>query len=113
MLLDRTTWDLLLDASGNIAVAGSAYAIAQDAASAVMTQLGEVYYDTAQGLPYRKLILGQTQSLSVFKSQAEAAALTVPGVTEVRAIVALGSNRVVTGVLLVTTDGGETTSVGL
>lgn len=112
-MLDRTTWDLLLDASGNIAVASDAYAIAQDAASAVMTQLGEVYYDTTQGLPYKSLILGKAQSLSVFKAQAEAAALTVPGVTTVQAIVKLGSNRGITGALLVSTDSGETVSVGI
>lgn len=30
LLLDRTTWDLLLDHDGNIAVASSAYAVGQD-----------------------------------------------------------------------------------
>ena len=34
LLLDRTTWDLLLDHDGNIAVASSAYAIGQGISSA-------------------------------------------------------------------------------
>ena len=34
LLLDRTVWDLLLDGSGNIAIATEPYATAQDVASA-------------------------------------------------------------------------------
>ena len=35
LLLDLTNWDLLVDASGNIAVASDPYSVAQDVASAV------------------------------------------------------------------------------
>ena len=36
----------------NIAVADEPYALAQDAASAIRTFIGECYYDTTKGLPY-------------------------------------------------------------
>jgi hypothetical protein len=41
-LLDRSTSDLALDASGNIAVASAPYALAHDAASAIRLFAGEL-----------------------------------------------------------------------
>lgn len=35
LLLDQKSWDLTLDAAGNIAVAAEPYAIAQDVASVI------------------------------------------------------------------------------
>lgn len=80
LLLDQTTWDLCLDADGNIAVASAPYALAQDVASACKTFLGEVWYDTLDGVPYLQDILGKFPTLSVVKADLVAAALTVPGV---------------------------------
>jgi hypothetical protein len=39
-LPDRSTWDLVLGASGNIAEASAPYALAQDAASAIQLFAG-------------------------------------------------------------------------
>jgi hypothetical protein len=58
LLLSRPAWDLVLDASGNIAVASAPYAIAQDAASAIRLFAGEHWYDTAQGIPCFSQVLG-------------------------------------------------------
>ncbi len=58
LLLDRSTWDFVLDANGNIAVASDPYSQAQDAASEIKTFSGAVYYDTRMGLPYWRDILG-------------------------------------------------------
>ncbi|AJJ19826.1 hypothetical protein [Yersinia intermedia] len=52
LLLDRTAWDLVLDANGDIAMASLPYSIAQDVASAIKTFIGECWYDTSQGVPY-------------------------------------------------------------
>ena len=113
LLLDRSTWDLLLDHNGNIAVASETYAIAQDISSAVRVFQGECYYDTAQGLPYMSNILGRSQSVGVFQSQAEQEAQTVPGVAEARCLVkAMTQNRQLTGSILFTTTSGETSNVG-
>lgn len=78
LLLDVATWDLCLDASNNIAMATNPYAIAQDAASAIRTFSGELWYDTTQGVPYWDRILGQFPPLEFMRAQFVAAALTVP-----------------------------------
>lgn len=114
LLLDRSTWDLLLDAEGNIAVASGGYAIGQDIASAVRVFLGECYYNTAAGLPYMQNILGRGQVISVFESQVVETALAVPGCADARCIVSgLGPDRRLTGVILYTTTEGESGSVNL
>ena len=77
LLLDRTTWDLVLDSSGNIAMASDPYSIAQDVASAVRTFLGECWYDTTKGVPYWNDILGKQPTLGVVKKDIVNAALTV------------------------------------
>ncbi len=81
LLLDRPTWDLVLDAKGNIAVASEPYSLAQDAASAIKTFLGECYWDTTVGVPLlTKVFAGVAPSLALLKSMLVAAAETVPGV---------------------------------
>ncbi|MBO1326042.1 hypothetical protein K2X14_10250 [Acetobacter sp. TBRC 12305] len=113
LLLDRTTWDLVLDAGGNIAVASDPYSITQDVACAVRVFVGECWYDTAKGLAYAGTILGRAQSASVFRAQAQAVALAVPGVASARCVLtALGGDRRLAGALLVTTSDGTTDSVG-
>ena len=79
LLLDTAQWDLVVDGTGNIAMASVPYALAQDVASAIKTFAGEVYYDTTIGVPYFATILGQTPSVAYFQQQMIDAALTVPG----------------------------------
>lgn len=113
ILLDRTTWDLLLDANGNIAIASGSYAIAQDISSAVRAFEGEVYYDTSAGLPYRQKILGRGQSLALFQADAASEAITVPEVASARCVSGLNAARQVTGAILFTTTSGESGNVGI
>lgn len=95
ILLDQTTWDLLLDAEGNIAKASEPYALAQDAASAIRTWLGEVYFDTTLGLPWAQQIFGKVPSLSLLKEQIKQAALSVPDVDSAEVfLVALTDRRI-------------------
>lgn len=79
LLLDQTIWDLVRDASGNLAVATDPYSVAQDVASACRTFLDEVYYNTTDGVPYFQSILGKTPSASFIKAQLVIAASSVPG----------------------------------
>ncbi len=81
LLLDRTYWDLALDASGNLALASGAYALAQDAASAIRLFKNEYWYDTTIGIPYFQQILGENPPLELIRAQFQDAALSVPGVT--------------------------------
>jgi hypothetical protein len=97
LLLDIGTWDLCLDAFGNMAVAAPPYAIAQDVSSAIRTFLGEVFYDTTIGVQYKGKILGKNPPLSFIRSQIEAAALSVPGVVSAVCTIQLVNGRQVTG----------------
>lgn len=104
LLLDRTAWDLVLDAAGNIALASEPYAIAQDVASAIRLFKGEAYYDTSQGVPYWEQFLGQRPPLSLVKAEVVKAALTVPGVLDARCFLASFTNRTLTGQVQVKTS---------
>lgn len=80
LLLNRDTWDICLDATGNIAVASEPYAQEQDVASECRVFEGECYYDTTRGVPYFASILGKMQPVQILKEQLAKAAERVPGV---------------------------------
>lgn len=108
LLLDTASWDLVLDANGNIAVAAEPYALAQDAASAIKTFLGEVYWDTTVGVPYITQILGKNIPLPLLKQQLINAALTVPGVVSAQVFISSLSDRVLRGQVQVVSTTGQT-----
>ena len=105
LLLDQSSWDLVLDASGNIAVASEPYSAAQDVASAIRTFLGEVWFDSTLGVPYLQKILGHAPPLSYLQAQLVAAAETVPGVVNANVVIESAVGRKVTG--QVTWNGGS------
>jgi len=106
LLLDQTAWDLVLDANGNIALAGAPYAIAQDVASATRTFLGECWYNTNLGLPYWQDILGEFPPLSYIAQQMQTEALLVPDVAEVQVNFTKFQNRSLAGQIeFIDTDG--------
>lgn len=110
LLLDTSAWDLVLDANGDIAMASPPYAVAQDVASALRLFLGELWYDTTQGVPYQQQLFGQNVSTSQIASALNPAALSVPSVVSSNTAVASTSNRSLTGqVQFTTSDGVETT----
>ena len=111
LLLDTDAWDVVLDASGNIAVADAPYALAQDVASAVRTFLGEVYYNTTQGIPYFENILGQLPPTPMLTQLIVNAALTVPGVVDAQCAITSFNARAVSGQITFTDSQGVTTSV--
>lgn len=102
LLLDLTTWDLVIDADGNIAVASAPYSLAQDAASAIRLFQGELWYDTTQGVPYFQDILGKTPPPSLIKAKFVRAAKTVPGVVEAVCFITGITDRRLTGQVQVT-----------
>jgi hypothetical protein len=110
LYLDPTSWDLALDSSGNIALAGEPYRLAQDAACAIRTFAGEVFYDTTQGVPYWSQILGKFPSLSAVKSQLVAAAESVPGVASAQVFITSVVDRKLSGQVQVTDANGVTTA---
>jgi hypothetical protein len=112
LLLDRGTWDLCKDINGNIAMASDPYSIAQDVASACRTFLGEVYYDTTQGVPYFQEDLGQNPPISVLKAGQIAAALTVPEVQSAVVYISGVTGRNVSGQIQCATTSGTDLTVG-
>lgn len=112
LYLSPQNWDLTLDNNGNIAMATEPYSLAQDAASAIKTFLGEVYYDTTQGVPYFGQILGQTPSLQFLKSQLVAAAMTVPDVVSAVCYITGITGRQLSGQVQVTDTSGVISAAG-
>jgi hypothetical protein len=112
LILDPSTWDLLVDGSGNIAVAGEPYALAQDAASAIKTFSGEVFYDTSIGIPYFSEILGQSPPLSLVKYYMNSAALSVPGVVSSTTYLVSLINRTFIGQVQITAANGIKSAIG-
>lgn len=102
LLLDVSAWDLVLDANGDIAVASDPYSLAQDAASAIKTFLGEVYWDTTIGTPWLQRILGQRPPITLIKSILAAQAETVPGVASAVVFISSIDDRTVTGQVQIT-----------
>ena len=111
LLLATDTWDLITDANGNIAMASSPYAIAQDVASAVKTFSGELWFDTRQGIPYFSNVLGKRPSMQYLKAQIEAAAMTVPEVVSARCLIVGFKNRAITGQIQIIDTAGTTNNV--
>jgi hypothetical protein len=115
LLLDVGSWDLTLDAYGNIAVAAPPYALAQDVASACRTVLGEVYYDTSLGVDYFGRLFGLTPPTSVFQEQFVDQTLTVAGVVSATCNIESYSaiTREATGQILFTDINHQVQTVGL
>jgi hypothetical protein len=108
LLLDQTTWDLVLDANGNIALATEPYSQAQDAASAIKTFLGECWWDTTVGIPYLTQVLGQSPPLTYLKELLQNAALTVQGVVAATAYISSFTDREVSGQVQIINSSGQT-----
>lgn len=110
LLLDRSTWDLTLNAAGDMAVASNPYSLAQDAASVIKTFAGEVYWDTTLGLPWLTSILGKNPSISQLRAYFIAAAMTVPDVASAKCYLTAVSGRRVSGQVQVTSASTGQTS---
>ena len=120
MALDTATWDVTTDAYGNWATVGDAtpgeltgpgYRLAQDVACRCMSWLGEVYYDTTQGIRYDQ-VLGLAPNLVLVQSLYVNEALKVKPVAQAVANLtyAAGAQRRITGQLAVS-DGNATSGV--
>jgi len=97
LLLDRTAWDLILDSSGNIAMAEPPYALAQDVASAVRLFFGELWYNGGKGIPYWEEVLGHLPPMSLLTGLIEKSALGVPGVTSAQCMITSFDSREIAG----------------
>ncbi|OYV51632.1 MAG: hypothetical protein B7X10_00575 [Burkholderiales bacterium 21-58-4] len=113
ILLDPDSWDMVVDAAGNIAMATQPYSIAQDVASACRLFSGELWYDTAKGVPYFEQILGKNPPLSLIKAEIVKAALTVPNVVSAQCFISAFDGRSITGQVQVVDTFGTQTVVSI
>lgn len=107
--LDPASWDLMLDGSGNIAIADSGYSAAQDVASACLVFSGECYYDNTLGIQWKEEVLGRRPTPGYIASKMEAEAQKLPIVDQASAVIFFDKNtRQTRGVIRITdTDGNQ------
>lgn len=105
LLLSRDTWDLAVNAQGNIAMASDPYSMVQDVASACRLFQNDSYYRPADGIPYFQQVLGHFQPIQVVKSFLVRAATSVPGVTGATAVLSGIKNRQLSGQVQVVIGG--------
>lgn len=113
LLVDQSTWDLVLDANGNIAVASGPYALAQDVASAARLFKGELWYDTTKGVPYFADFLAHAPAISLLKEELVAAALTVPDVKAATVVIDAVIDRNLTGQIQFVDKDGNAQSLSI
>lgn len=107
--LNPQNWCPVVDSSGNIAIASEPYSLSQDAASAIKLWLGELYYDTTQGVSWNN-ILAKLPPLNYVRSQFVAAALNVPNIASAKVFFSGFSQRSIFGQIQVTDSLGQTTT---
>lgn len=110
LYLDPDSWDLTLDASGNIALAVAPYERAQSVANACRLWRGEAPFNTDRGIPYDTEVLGKQPPQRILAGWYEAEAVTVPGVTSAIAVLQYDS-RALTGQIQCTLDDGTVINV--
>lgn len=104
--LDPLRWDMQVDSFGNIAVASSPYAVAQDVASECRLWLGEARYDNSKGVPYEQSILGERPPSAKLISWFKQAAEGVPEV-DVATVILDFKDRNLTGQIQVSLEDGN------
>lgn len=103
-------WDIMLDASGDIALIEGKAQIAQDVASCVRVFRGEDIWDMRRGIPYKDDILGRPPVQPVMAAYMEEEAARVNGV-EGAVLLMNTENRLTSISLIVTTEAGEAINV--
>lgn len=120
--LDVATWDLQLDALGNLSTVGDAtlgtqtgpgMRLAQDVATRVRAWRGEVYFDTRQGIDYPRY-LGLAPLIPQFQADCQAEALLVPECASALASFELDrATRTLGGVLSLSDQAGNGAQVAV
>lgn len=114
MQLDTSTWDLMLDGSGDLAIANDGYATAQDVASACLVFSGECYYDTTLGIPWKTEVLGKQPSPGFIQQKMQEEAMKLPIVDKALASVFFDrATRSTRGTIRITDINGSNSQVTL
>lgn len=98
--LNTSTWDIGLDAAGDLTLLDPDSSIAQDVASAVRTFQGECWYNNTLGMPYFQAIFGRAPPNSFVVNNIKTQAMTVVGVNSVNVLGAGLQGRNFKGVIV-------------
>lgn len=114
LLLDPETWDIGLDAKGNIATVQNPYSCAQDAATACALFQGENFYDVTIGIPYSTNVLGEHPGIGAIQTWLENEALRLPYIRQASAIIFTDdTNRTASGEINVVDTNGIKSTINL
>lgn len=114
MQLNTSTWDLELDGDGNIAITDGSYSVAQDAASSCLVFLGECYYDSTLGIPWKTNVLGKRPTAGFIQQKIQAEVRKLPVVDQALASVFFDkTTRSMRGTIRVTDVDGNVSQVNL
>lgn len=114
IFLNPDTWDLEIDASGNVAMANAPYAVAQDAASACRLWKNEAPYNTERGIPYEQSILGMLPTPQLLSNWYATECETVPNISNCTPVLQFTrSSRSLSGQLQLTLTDGTTANVNI
>lgn len=113
LLLDRTGWDLCVDAGGNMALATEPYAQLQDVASECRLFTGELWFETDRGVPYFDQVFNGPTPVQILKARLALAAEQVPDVTSATVVLSALTERTIGGQVQVTLADGTTRVVAL
>lgn len=107
-----SNWDITLDSVGRLRMTTQAYAIAQNVANAVRLFTNEAFFAMDEGIPHFEIELGRKPLYSVLRGRIKKTALAVEGVLDavVNLDMPVGSDRKLTGDILLTIADGDKTS---
>lgn len=112
--LDNTTWDILLDANGNLAITETPEAVSQDVASACLVFAGECFYNTTLGIPWQEEVLGLRPTAGYIARKLATEAEKLPVVKQAIANIFFDeSSRQIRGLIRITDHQGDQSEVSL
>lgn len=105
--------DLYLDGDGNIVLSFDIQAVEEACAQAAQTILGEVIYNTAEGIPYFETLWVGVPNTPQFEAALRSAFLNVPNVVEVVSLLTSQENNTLTYNAVIRTTFGSTAITGV
>lgn len=85
--------DIYLDSKGNISISYDQQATLEACAQAAQTVLGEIIFDTTQGIPFFQTIWNGVPNVSQYTAALRVAFLNVPNVVEVVSLITTQINN--------------------
>jgi hypothetical protein len=105
--------DLYLDGDGSIVMSFDIQAVKEACAQAAQTILGEVIYNTSEGIPYFETLWVGVPNTPQFEAALRSAFLNVPNVTEVVSLLTSQENNTLTYNAVIRTTFGSTAITGV